>query len=70
MNLQVKNYKLSLRDYRNRLRFWLEQKLDVEISKKTLRGVGLTINFAADNTYCETLWLRRRNGVLRMESDP
>ncbi len=36
---QVKNYKLSLRDYRNRLRFWLEQKLDVEISKKHFRAL-------------------------------
>ena len=36
---QVKNYKLSLRDYRNRLRFWLEQKLDVEISKKHFKAL-------------------------------
>jgi len=36
---QIKNYKLTVRDRRNRLRFWLEQKLDVEISKKHFRAL-------------------------------
>jgi glycosyltransferase involved in cell wall biosynthesis len=28
------NYRMSFRDHRNRLRFWLESKFDLEISKK------------------------------------
>ena len=37
--IQDPNYRLSRRDRRNRLRFWLEDKLGVEISKKHYRSL-------------------------------
>ena len=36
---QDPNYRLSRRDRRNRLRFWAEEKLGIEISKKHYRSV-------------------------------
>ena len=36
---QNPNYVLSRRDKRNRLRFWLEDKLSLEISKKHYRAL-------------------------------
>ena len=36
---QVPGYSLSRRDYRNRIRFWLEDKLGIEISKKHYKRV-------------------------------
>ena len=38
---QNPDYKVSLRDLRNRLRFWVERKFDIEISKKALSGAQL-----------------------------
>ena len=37
--LQNPDYKLSHRDIRNRLRFWVEEKLGIEISKKHYRSL-------------------------------
>ena len=37
--IQDPNYRLSWRDRRNRLRFWLEEKLGIEISKKHYRSL-------------------------------
>jgi len=37
---QIPGYKLSMRDRRNRLRFWIEEKLGVEISKKHYRALN------------------------------
>ena len=37
--IQDPNYRLSRRDRRNRLRFWLEEKLGIEISKKHYRSL-------------------------------
>ena len=37
--IQDPNYRLSRRDRRNRLRFWLEDKLGIEISKKHYRSL-------------------------------
>lgn len=34
------SYRMSLRDYRNRLRFWIESKLGLEISKKHFKKYG------------------------------
>ena len=34
---QVHGFKPSIRNYRNRLRFWLEERFDIEISKKHFR---------------------------------
>ena len=36
---QVKGYKPSRRDRRNRLRFWLEDKFNTEISKKHFKAL-------------------------------
>lgn len=36
---QTAGYRLSRRDLRNRLRFWLEEKLGIEISKKHYRAL-------------------------------
>ncbi len=36
---QIDGYKLSIRDRRNRIRFWLEEKLDLEISKKHFKAL-------------------------------
>lgn len=36
---QDPGYDLSRRDWRNRLRFWIEEKLDIEISKKHYRAL-------------------------------
>ena len=33
------NYRLSRRDYRNRIRFWVEEWLGIEISKKHYRSL-------------------------------
>ena len=41
---QVEGYKPSRRDRRNRLRFWLEDKFNTEISKKALQGLRLNIH--------------------------
>ena len=37
---QAPGYSPSRRDYRNRIRFWLEDKLGIEISKKHYKRVG------------------------------
>ncbi len=37
--LQNPNYKLSRRDRRNRLKFWIEERLGIEISKKHYRAL-------------------------------
>ena len=37
---QNPDYKVSLRDRRNRLRFWVERKFDIEISKKHYRALN------------------------------
>jgi hypothetical protein len=36
---QAPGYQLSRRDRRNRLRFWIEKKLGIEISKKHYRAL-------------------------------
>ena len=36
---QVASYRLSRRDRRNRMRFWLEDKLNIEISKKHFKAL-------------------------------
>ena len=37
--VQNANYQLSMRNWRNRLRFWLEDKFDLEFSKKHYRAL-------------------------------
>ena len=37
--VQNPDYRLSRRDYRNRLRFWVEERLGIEISKKHYRAL-------------------------------
>jgi glycosyltransferase involved in cell wall biosynthesis len=36
---QDPSYKLTRRDFRNRMRFWLEKKFDIELSKKHFRAL-------------------------------
>ncbi len=38
---QAPNYQLTRRDRRNRIRFWIEEKLGVEVSKKHYKDLGV-----------------------------
>ena len=47
--VQDPDYKPSRRDRRNRLRFWIEEELGIEISKKHYRPL---IDAASNHPYC------------------
>ena len=62
---QDPDYKLSIRDWRNRFRFWVEDRFGVEISKST---TGLLTNELLHYSYREAVGSRWWDGELCLAS--
>ena len=64
---QNSDYRVTLRDRRNRVRFWIEDALGVEISKSI---TDLSIDAAAHYPDRETIWSSRGHGDLCVAASP